>query len=87
MRVEAWTAVPRVLARAEVGVGRAQHALLCEGTPLRLREHGLTPAGVGLDAVDRFDAHDVGAPLAEDLRDVRPGPHDRDRGDSDTLEG
>ena len=43
-------------------------------------------AGVGLHSVDRLDVDHLRAPLAQQLRDVRPGPDNGDRGHAQALQ-
>ena len=75
--IEGSVAVPGVALRVAVGQARG-YALGDEAARLLAGRHALHAARVGLRLVQRLDAHDVGAPLAQQLGDVRPGPHDGD---------
>ena len=85
MRVERGVAVPRVWAGVAVGIGDRRAA--CDQlADARRRRHLLHAAREGLHAVGRFDADDVGAPLRQQLRDMRACPDDGDLGDADAVE-
>ena len=86
MGVEGGGAVPGILAGVEIdGESEGGSVLSLDALHVCVLSLQAEP-GVGLDAVDRLDADDVGPPLGEYLGDVGSRPDDGDGGDSDAFE-